>query len=173
MSIITFPHIHPRNLELFNSTNVLHISFPCCTKLTQWEPPPVKYAFTETATNNLLEKTTNIFETLSSENTDEVPVTSAKELTDTSNQPVVQPQFLKWLTLLLPTGMVPNLWLPISSIFLGSNVASLLSLIAFSIWVRPFFSSWPIPVPAQSTQLRQAKVSSFYIPILEHGCYCN
>jgi hypothetical protein len=132
--------------------------------LTPWESSPVTYAPpTETAGDNLLKKTTNIFETLNSENPAEVPVTSTEKLTDTSNSPVVQLQFLKWPmwllgpSLLLGTGMVPTLWLPISSIFLGPNIASLLSLIAFSILVLPFFSSWLILVPVQSTQHRLAK----------------
>ncbi|KAJ6400368.1 hypothetical protein OIU84_015922 [Salix udensis] len=47
----------------------------------------------------------------------------------------MQFQFLKWPmwllgpSLLLATGMVPTLWLPLSSVFLGPNIASLLSLI--------------------------------------------
>ncbi|KAA8520483.1 hypothetical protein F0562_014739 [Nyssa sinensis] len=46
----------------------------------------------------------------------------------------MQFQYLKWPmwllgpSLLLATGMVPTLWLPVSSIFLGPNIASLLSL---------------------------------------------
>ncbi|KAG2672252.1 hypothetical protein I3760_13G031500 [Carya illinoinensis] len=145
MSTLTFPHILPGSFKFFKSSNVLHLNFPqiqirhpsvCCTKSTPWEPSlPVTYAPTETAADNLLTKTTNIFDTLSSENTAEVAVTSAKELTNTSNQPSVQLQFLKWPmwllgpSLLLATGMIPTLWLPISSIFLGPNIASLLSLI--------------------------------------------
>ncbi|XP_040991425.1 uncharacterized protein LOC121238567 [Juglans microcarpa x Juglans regia] len=145
MSTLTFPHIHPGSFKFFKSSNVLHLNFPqirirhppvCCTKSTPWEPSlPVTYAPTETAADNLLKKTTNIFDTLSSENTAEVALTSAKELTNTSNQPLVQLQFLKWPmwllgpSLLLATGMIPTLWLPISSIFLGPNIASLLSLI--------------------------------------------
>jgi hypothetical protein len=146
MSIISISHIHPRSLKLLKSSNVHRVlSFPqirikrppiCCTKLTPWESSPVTYAPpTETAGDNLLKKTTNIFETLNSENPAEVPVTSTEKLTDTSNSPVVQLQFLKWPmwllgpSLLLGTGMVPTLWLPISSIFLGPNIASLLSLI--------------------------------------------
>ncbi|KAB1225270.1 hypothetical protein CJ030_MR1G028177 [Morella rubra] len=145
MSTVTIPHIHPGSLKLFKSSNVLRVlSIPqnrikhptvCCTNLTPWESSPVTYASTETAADNFLDKTTNIFETLNSESTAEIPVISAEELTDASNRPAVQLQFLKWPVwllgpaVLLGTGMVPTLWLPISSIFLGPNIASLLSLI--------------------------------------------
>ncbi|XP_065859294.1 uncharacterized protein [Euphorbia lathyris] len=59
----------------------------------------------------------------------------AEEAADAKSQPSTQFQFLKWPlwllgpALLLTTGMVPTLWLPLSSIFLGPNIASLLSLI--------------------------------------------
>jgi hypothetical protein len=103
--------------------------------LTPWEPSPVTYAPTIDASGNLLKKTSNIFETLKSEDTAEAPATNSEELTDTKNQSLVQFQFLKWPmwllgpSLLLTTGMVPTLWLPLSSVFLGPNIASLLSLI--------------------------------------------
>lgn len=144
MSTISLSHIHPSSLKLLKPSHVHHVHLSqlrikhpsvCCTKLTPWEPSPVTYAPTETAGDNLLKKTSNIFETLKSENTAEEPVTSTEDLTDTSNLPVVQLQFLKWPmwllgpSLLLGTGMVPTLWLPLSSVFLGPNIASLLSLI--------------------------------------------
>lgn len=144
MSAITIPCIHPRSLKLLKSSNIpCVLSFPqiCikhapvrCTKLTPWEASPVTYAPTEND-GDFLKKTTNIFETLNSDNTAEVPVTNTEELTDPRSQPVGQIQFLKWPmwllgpSLLLVTGMVPTLWLPISSIFLGPNIASLFSLI--------------------------------------------
>ncbi|GMY23226.1 Cytochrome P450 [Fagus crenata] len=145
MSTITFSHIHPRSLTLLKSSNVLRVlSFPQirikqptvgCSQSTPWESSPVTYAPTETAGDNFLKKTTNLFETLKSNNTAEVPVTNTDDVTDSSNQPVVQLQFHKWPmwllgpSLLLATGMVPTLWIPLSSIFLGPNIASLLSLV--------------------------------------------
>uniref|UniRef100_A0A2N9F6D7 Uncharacterized protein n=1 Tax=Fagus sylvatica TaxID=28930 RepID=A0A2N9F6D7_FAGSY len=145
MSTITFSHFHPRSLTLLKSSNVLRVlSFPQirikqptvgCTKLTPWESSPVTYAPTETTGDNFLKKTTNLFETLKSNNTAEVPVTNTEDVTDSSNQPAVQLQFHKWPmwllgpSLLLATGMVPTLWIPLSSIFLGPNIASLLSLV--------------------------------------------
>ncbi|GMY23219.1 Cytochrome P450 [Fagus crenata] len=143
MSTITFSHFHPRSLTLLKSSNVLRVlSFPQirikqvgCTKLTPWESSPVTYAPTETTGDNFLKKITNLFETLKSNNTAEVPVTNTEDVTDSSNQPAVQLRFHKWPmwllgpSLLLATGMVPTLWIPLSSIFLGPNIASLLSLV--------------------------------------------
>ncbi|TXG62644.1 hypothetical protein EZV62_009638 [Acer yangbiense] len=140
----------PRSPKLLKFTNVIpvvtsrpvRVKHPpiCCTKLTPWEPSPAKHAPAEDAGYDFLQKTTNIFETLGSENTAEAeaPLASAQteEVTaDASNQPLAELQFLKWPmwllgpSLLLSTGMVPTLWLPISSIYLGPNIASLLSLI--------------------------------------------
>ncbi|KAK2650613.1 hypothetical protein Ddye_018102 [Dipteronia dyeriana] len=106
----------------------------CCTKLTPWEPSPAKHAPVEDGGYDFLQKTTNIFETLGSQDMAEAPLASAK--TEEVTAPLVELKFLKWRTwllgpsLLLSTGMVPTSWLlPISSIFLGPNIASLLSLI--------------------------------------------
>ncbi|XP_039069161.1 uncharacterized protein LOC120215582 isoform X1 [Hibiscus syriacus] len=122
--VIPFRHIHLRRPPV------------CCTKFPQWEPSPVTYTLTEKSGENFLDKSSELFETLRPEsNDDKALVTKAKDLTDTTNQPVAQFQFLKWPlwllgpSLLLGTGMVPTLWLPISTIFIGPNVVSLLSLI--------------------------------------------
>ena len=106
MSTITFSHFHPKSLTLLKSSNVLRVlSFPQirikqppvgCTKLTPWESSPVTYAPTETTGDNFLKKATNLFETLKSNNTAEVPVTNTEDVTDSSNQPAVQLQFHKW-----------------------------------------------------------------------------
>lgn len=135
----------PRSMRLVNFKSVIPVvtsprthvkhSHLCCTKLTPWEPSPASHAPTDDADYKILNKNSNIFETLSSDNTAEAPATKTEEVTDANNQPLVQLQFLKWPMwllgpcILLGTGMVPTLWLPISSIFLGPNIASLLSLI--------------------------------------------
>ncbi|KAH7577754.1 hypothetical protein ACOSP7_001227 [Xanthoceras sorbifolium] len=146
MSTINVPRLSPRSPKSLKFTNVIPVvtSRPvrskqppiCCTKLTPWEPSQVKQAPAEDAGYNFLQKTTNIFETLGSENTAEAPLAKTKEVTDdASKQPLAELQFLKWPmwllgpSILLSTGMVPTLWLPLSSIFLGPNIASLLSLI--------------------------------------------
>lgn len=145
MSTIGVPRVQPRGMRLVKFKTVIPVvtssrihvkhSPVCCTKLTPWEPSPASHTPTDDAGYKFLNKNSNIFETLSSDNTAEAPATKTEEVTDTNNQPSVQLQFLKWPmwllgpSILLGTGMVPTLWLPISSIFLGPNIASLLSLI--------------------------------------------
>ncbi|GMH22385.1 hypothetical protein Nepgr_024228 [Nepenthes gracilis] len=107
------------------------------TKSTLWEPSHVTYAPTdESDDREFLEATPNIFESPKSENLVPAPVTNTtEEHLGASNKPLLEVRFLKWPmwvfgpSLLLTTGMVPTLWLPLSSIYLGPNVASLLSLI--------------------------------------------
>lgn len=114
----------------------LNQSFIYCTNLTPWEPSPgVAYAPTDNQSDNFLQSTTNVFETLESSKVDESPTVNAEGLVEEKDQPGPELQFFKWPmwllgpSILLATGMVPTLWLPISSIFLGPNIASLLSLI--------------------------------------------
>uniref|UniRef100_A0A5B7B768 DUF7733 domain-containing protein n=1 Tax=Davidia involucrata TaxID=16924 RepID=A0A5B7B768_DAVIN len=144
MSTITVPRVHHRSQKLWKFPNPAHGStFPripnkrlpvFCTNLSPWEPSPLTYAPSDDAGGDFLKETSNIFETLNSDKTAEAVVTNIKELTDASNQQSMQLQYLKWPlwllgpSLLLATGMVPTLWLPVSSIFLGPNIASLLSL---------------------------------------------
>lgn len=141
----TFGRAHPSSLGLLKSEKVFQgLTFPriyvkhsriCCTKLTPWEPSPVTYAPTDTHDDKFLQSSTNLFETLDSSKTDEPAKSNAEVPVETKLQPGVQFQFLKWPmwllgpSVLLTTGMVPTLWLPISSIFIGPNIASLLSLI--------------------------------------------
>lgn len=107
-----------------------------CTNTSPWEKPsPVTYAPNDDNEGNFLKGTASIFDTLSSDKTDEASLTNIKQVTDTSNeQRPSQLQYFKWPmwvlgpALLLATGMAPTLWLPTSSIFLGPNIASLLSL---------------------------------------------
>ncbi|KAI4354804.1 hypothetical protein L6164_003640 [Bauhinia variegata] len=143
---LTFLKAHPRSTALSRSAKALqgltlpcvHIkrsSIVCCTKLTPWEPPPVTYAPTDKSSDNFLKNSTKIFETLKPSNTDESSINNTGRVAETRNNPVAELQLLKWPmwllgpSILLATGMVPTLWLPISSIFLGPNIASLLSLI--------------------------------------------
>ncbi|KAH9616409.1 hypothetical protein KSS87_013736 [Heliosperma pusillum] len=100
----------------------------CCSKLNPWEPTPLTYAPTDEAEDKpepeLFERTQNIFETLQSE-----------KVAQTTEKPSKERNFLKWPlwvlgpAFLLGTGMAPTLWLPTSSIFLGPNIASLMSLV--------------------------------------------
>ncbi|EEF50325.1 uncharacterized protein LOC8265851 [Ricinus communis] len=144
LSNILVLHTHPKSLKLLKSSSIHNVViFPkfrinrirtpfCCTKLPPWEPSPVTYVPTDDAAGSFLKKSSNIFETMDSSDGTEA---NSEEHSDTKNQPLTQFQFLKWPmwllgpSLLLTTGMVPTLWLPLSSIFLGPNIASLLSLI--------------------------------------------
>lgn len=144
-STTTVHGIRPKSLKFFKPSNAFHIlasprfhmkcSPFCCTRLTLGESSPATFAPSGSAGDYLLKKTTKIFETLDSDDTDETPATITENNTDTSNLPVLALQFLKWPmwllgpSILLITGIIPTLWLPISSIFLGPNIASLLSLI--------------------------------------------
>ncbi|KAK9049860.1 hypothetical protein SSX86_031171 [Deinandra increscens subsp. villosa] len=101
----------------------------CCTDVTPWDPPPVTYALKDDTTKGeFLKGSTALFETLSSDQTE-----SAEVLTTDTRQ-VMKLGYIRWPMwlmgplVLLATGMVPTLWLPISSIFLGPNIGSLLSL---------------------------------------------
>ncbi|ESR58561.1 hypothetical protein CICLE_v10021078mg [Citrus x clementina] len=96
----------PRSMRLVNfksaipvvtspCTHVKHSPL-CCTKLTPWELSPASHAPTDDADYKILNKNSNIFETLSSDNTAEAPATKTEEVTDANNQPLVQLQFLKW-----------------------------------------------------------------------------
>ncbi|CAN8280267.1 unnamed protein product [Cochlearia groenlandica] len=107
-----------------------------CAKLSQWEPSPFIHAASsaEEAGGIVLDKTVNAFESIVSESAQE----EEKLDSDSSQQQQrlnSQIQVLKWPiwllgpSVLLTSGMAPTLWLPLSSVFLGSNVVSVLSLI--------------------------------------------
>ncbi|KAL2514013.1 hypothetical protein Fot_27984 [Forsythia ovata] len=143
ISVSTICGVHHKRLKLWKSqnllctSNLLHtsrkLSTVCCANTSPWESAPVTYS--PHNEGKLLKEATNIFETMSSGETAEASIMNAEELAGPSNHPSIQLQYLKWPiwvlgpTLLLATGMVPTLWLPISSIFLGPNIASLLSLV--------------------------------------------
>ncbi|KAL8129134.1 hypothetical protein V2J09_018289 [Rumex salicifolius] len=109
-----------------------------CTKMTPWEPSPVTYApVDEIDDDDAMEANPpNIFSARESEELETALISSTDKPKETSNKPQSSASsLLKWPlwllgpSLLLATGMVPTLWLPLSSIFLGPNIASLLSLI--------------------------------------------
>ncbi|KAL3624510.1 hypothetical protein CASFOL_031178 [Castilleja foliolosa] len=117
-SVLTYTRSHHKHSKLQKSQKLLtKRNFKCYnTNSSQFEPAPISYALDKTSNN--------IFETL---NPSEPPVTKTepaeKQLTFLRT-----PLWLLGPALLLLTGVVPTLWLPVSSIFLGPNIASLLSL---------------------------------------------
>ncbi|XP_022922235.1 uncharacterized protein LOC111430277 [Cucurbita moschata] len=152
---ITIPQGHHKNFKIFKSPKVfnaftlhsrfIHARRPpiCCTQINPWEPAPITFASENEEDDTFLKRTENIFGSLNADSTTEAPEVETKELVEVetkevvevSNQPKVHLQIFKWPmwllgpSLLLTTGMAPTLWLPMSSVFLGPNVASLLSLI--------------------------------------------
>ncbi|CAN4111795.1 unnamed protein product [Withania somnifera] len=119
------------------------MTFPCmipkpfsisCSNQSPWEPAPVTYVCSDKIEDKFLEGPTNIFETISSSKQAESSLTEAEGITDVKSQPQLQLQYLQWPmwllgpAILLATGMVPTLWFPISSVVVGSNISSLLSL---------------------------------------------
>ncbi|MCD7468375.1 hypothetical protein HAX54_006463 [Datura stramonium] len=143
-SAVTLRHVRHKQLQLLKTQRVPNrTTFPCmshkpfsicCSNQSSWEPAPVSYVPSNNIEDKFLEGTTNIFETMSSSKPDEFSLTEAQGLTDVKSQPPLQLQYLRWPVwllgpaILLATGMVPTLWLPISSVFIGPNIASLLSL---------------------------------------------
>ncbi|KAF5199162.1 Cytochrome p450 family protein [Thalictrum thalictroides] len=108
-----------------------------CTNLSLWEPSPSTYDDNHDKDGNFLRKGVSIFESISTDTTtealdeddtredegeDEVSVQSQQ-------QPLKWPLWVLGPFIIVVTGMAPTLWLPLSSVFLGANVASLLSLI--------------------------------------------
>lgn len=92
----------------------------CCSNASSWEP--AAYALKDDAKTEFLQAPTSLFNTMVSEKAEgEAPSTNTIHYFQ-------WPMWLVGPVLLLATGIVPTLWLPISSVFLGPNIASLLSL---------------------------------------------
>lgn len=113
-----------------------HIKHPClrCTKVSSWESSPLTYAPNDD--NDGITRGNNIFRSLIGQDTDETSIDENEESAeDMKKQPLLQLESLKWPmwllgpSVLLATGVVPTLWLPLSSVFLGPNIAGLLSLV--------------------------------------------
>ncbi|KAL0411493.1 UNVERIFIED_CONTAM: hypothetical protein Slati_3739000 [Sesamum latifolium] len=138
--VVTVSRLHHKSVKLWKSHNLLsRRNIPCFSSnrraicyanTSPWEPAPITYAPENEGT--LLQETSNIFETMnSSAEPAEASITKTKQNVEATNQPfqyLRRPLWLLGPALLLVTGVVPTLWLPISSIFLGPNIASLLSL---------------------------------------------
>ncbi|PIA35678.1 hypothetical protein AQUCO_03500196v1 [Aquilegia coerulea] len=129
----------------FQMRSVHHFHFKhqpiLCTNLSPWEQSPITYEEDDDDDKGgkFLRKGVNIFESMSTDTTAKtLDEDDTREVEDEDEEEVSvqsQQQPLKWpLWVLGPfiivvTGMAPTLWLPLSSVFLGANVASLLSLI--------------------------------------------
>ncbi|GAA0151889.1 hypothetical protein LIER_10510 [Lithospermum erythrorhizon] len=106
----------------------------CCTNESPWEPPAITYASIDKPEQKFLPRPTSIFESVSSNEATEASATKEEEVTSEVEQNTSPFQYVRWPmwllgpAILLVTGMVPTLWLPLSSVFIGPNIASLLSL---------------------------------------------
>lgn len=189
----------PRQSNLSTSPRAQHKSWPLlCTKLFPWEAS-TPYSSTDDERNII--KGGNVVEPIDAEESTELPLLQRKEdIIDMSDQrysqqqqqPLKWPMWLMGPSILLATGMLPTLWLPLSSVFLGPNIAGLLSLLGvdciFNIGTTLFLlmadacarprgsSSQPkIHVPLQYRLWNMgASLLGFLAPILmmfaSHGC---
>ncbi|GJN26889.1 hypothetical protein PR202_gb14856 [Eleusine coracana subsp. coracana] len=104
-----------------------------CTKHSSWQAS-LPYASSEDDTSIIAG--TNVVEPIDSEEAPEIPIfQSGQDVVEVKKDPSVLRtafKFPMWLlgpSILLVTGIVPTLWLPLSSVFLGPNIAGLLSLV--------------------------------------------
>lgn len=120
-----------RPVREFTLTHIHHKHDPIhCTNLSPWEPSPVTYAHTDDKNKNFLQEGARIFESMETETAANiVNRVEAGDKEDVQSQPLKWPMWLLGPSILLVTGMVPTLWLPLSSVFIGASIASLLSLV--------------------------------------------
>lgn len=130
------PRVRLKNPKTMQNTKIesCHVRFKnlrvlCTTKLSQWEPSPFVHGPAEEAGGIVLEKAANVFESVVAEAAEEEKADSAQQRSNSQIQVLKWPIWLLGPSVLLTSGMAPTLWLPLSSVFLGSNVVSLLSLI--------------------------------------------
>lgn len=104
-----------------------------CTKVFPWEASP-PYSPSDEDSNII--KGSNPVDPIHAEDLPEMSsVQNEEDIIEMHNEPRFQQPRLKWPmwvlgpSVLLATGMVPTLWLPLSSVFLGANIAGLLSLV--------------------------------------------
>ncbi|KAI0500991.1 hypothetical protein KFK09_019209 [Dendrobium nobile] len=126
----------PKQSNLSTLSYTHHKAWPLpllCTKLFPWEPS-TPFSSVDDETNII--KGGNMVEPIDAEESTELPLLQSKEdIIDMNAQQYSQQQPLKWPmwligpSFLLATGMLPTLWLPLSSVFVGLNIAGLLSLL--------------------------------------------
>ncbi|XP_068651009.1 uncharacterized protein [Aristolochia californica] len=126
--------LRPQQLFVASINSVKHTRLSC-TKLPPWdEASPLTYS-----PNIDSERDSNdscIFDSIIRLDKSQPLLPDSKhDVEDDQNQSVVPLQPLKWPmwllgpSLILVTGVIPTLWLPLSSVFLGPNIASILSLV--------------------------------------------
>ncbi|KAJ6804439.1 uncharacterized protein M6B38_183245 [Iris pallida] len=121
-----FPH---RSTSINNRHKVLPLR---CTKMFPWEASPPYSPLDE---DSSIIKGSDLVDPIHAEDSPEMSsVQNEEDIIEMHKEQTFQPQ-LNWPmwvlgpSVLLATGMVPTLWLPLSSVFLGPNIAGLLSLV--------------------------------------------
>ncbi|NP_001141410.1 uncharacterized protein LOC100273520 [Zea mays] len=104
-----------------------------CTKNLSWETS-LPYASAQDDASII--KGTGVVEPIDTEEAPQIPILQSDEdVVEVKNEPSWHLKAFKlpmWLvgpSILLVTGIVPTLWLPLSSVFHGPNIAGLLSLV--------------------------------------------
>ncbi|XP_062185065.1 uncharacterized protein LOC133888735 [Phragmites australis] len=104
-----------------------------CSKNLPWETS-LPYASAEDDASIIMG--TDVVEPIDTEEAPHITILqSDQDVVEVKNEPSVQltafklPMWLLGPSILLVTGIVPTLWLPLSSVFLGPNIAGLLSLV--------------------------------------------
>ncbi|KAJ1272024.1 hypothetical protein BS78_06G171400 [Paspalum vaginatum] len=104
-----------------------------CTRNLSWE---ASLPFASAESDGGMIKGTGVVEPIDTEEAPHIPILqSDQDVVEVKNEPSWQLKAFKlpmWIlgpSVLLVTGIVPTLWLPLSSVFLGPNVAGLLSLV--------------------------------------------
>nr|VVV78972.1 unnamed protein product [Nymphaea colorata] len=118
------------SLNFMPSGLVIKRSALLCSRLSAWEPSPLPYSDRSDVDSTI--KESNIFESLDVQEASTTSISEGENSTtsqEKSLQPLRWPMWLLGPSVLLVTGMVPTLWLPLSSVFLGCNISSLLSLV--------------------------------------------
>ena len=104
-----------------------------CTKNLSWE---TSLPYASAGDDGSIIKGTGVVERIDTEEAPQIPILQSDEdVVEVNNEPSWQLKAFKlpmWLlgpSVLLVTGIVPTLWLPLSSVFHGANIAGLLSLV--------------------------------------------
>ncbi|ERN00733.1 uncharacterized protein LOC18428803 [Amborella trichopoda] len=126
MTSLSRPFLQPK-FQMFNSRRIHPL---LCTRLSHWDTSSLSSA--PAVDSGSIIKGNNILDSF--EDIAELPFPENQE-THVIDMKKQEPQPLKWSmwlfgpSILLITGIIPTLWLPMSSVFLGPNISSLLSLV--------------------------------------------
>uniref|UniRef100_A0A1D1ZDS8 Lipoyl synthase n=1 Tax=Anthurium amnicola TaxID=1678845 RepID=A0A1D1ZDS8_9ARAE len=140
-----------------------------CTKLYPWETSPTDAPAGEGAS---IIKGSSIFESIKTKETDDIPILeNVENVIDMKVQPPMQHEPLKWPMwllgpmVLLLTGMVPTLWLPLSSVFLGANIAGVLALVGLDCIFNMGATLFLLMADACARRKRESYANNSQVPL--------